>query len=331
MNSPHRKSDEVSSPSTRALPPLSMLRAFESVARHQSITRAAHELNVTQSAVSHQVKALEQWLDAKLIARDGRRITLTPAGLAYAPSLTAAFDLITQATSRLERRARRPRLSVSAFSTFATHWLIPRLPRFCAENPGVDVDLSTHQAVAMFDPAAFDVSIRCYSQAELDEAMHRRDWRGVVAERFLVEALTVVCAPALLDGTTPLKSPADVSQFTMLESRSTPTAWPDWLHVAGVPRSAWPKTRLTFDHMHLAINVAIGGGGVALGPRAVLSDAVESGLLALPFPALQVGEKNNYCVRAPRALVNATASAFCEWLKREAQATEAHPASVSAG
>jgi LysR family transcriptional regulator, glycine cleavage system transcriptional activator len=316
------KSNELaieSNVANRALPPLSMLRAFEAVARHQSVTRAAAELNVTQSAVSHQVKALEQWLDAKLLMRDGRRVALTPSGAAYVPSLSAAFDLMVQATSRLERRARRPRLAVSAFSTLATHWLIPRLQKFCAEHPDIEVDLSTHQAGAMFDPAAFDVSMRCYTDDELAEAMNRRDWRGVLARPFLAESLTAVCSPALLQSKSALKSPLDVSKFTMLESRSTPTAWSDWLAVAEVPKRSWPKTRLTFDHMHLALNIAIRGGGIAIGPGAVLSDAIDAGLLALPFPSLRVAAKSNYWVRAPRSLGNAAADAFCEWLERSGE------------
>jgi LysR family transcriptional regulator, glycine cleavage system transcriptional activator len=101
----------------------------------------------------------------------------------------------------------------------------------------------------------------------------------------------------------------------MLESRSTPTAWPDWLHIANVPRRVWPKTRLTFDHMHLALNVAIRGEGIAIGPGAVLRDAIDSGLLALPFSKFSVGAKNNYWIRAPRSLGNATADAFCRWLE----------------
>jgi LysR family transcriptional regulator, glycine cleavage system transcriptional activator len=319
-----KKNNELaieSSVANRALPPLSMLRAFEAVARHQSVTRAAAELNVTQSAVSHQVKALEQWLDAKLLMRDGRRVALTPSGAAYAPSLSAAFDLMVQATSRLERRARRPRLAVSAFSTLATHWLIPRLQKFCAEHPDIEVDLSTNQAGAMFDPAAFDVSMRCYTDDELTEAMNRRDWRGVVARAFLEESLTVVCSPAPLVGKSALKSAVDISKFTMLESRSTPTAWHDWLTMAEVPRRAWPKTRLTFDHMHLALNVAIRGGGIAIGPGNVLSDAISTGLLALPFPSISVGAKSNYWVRAPRSMGNASADAFCQWLERVGKPT----------
>jgi LysR family transcriptional regulator, glycine cleavage system transcriptional activator len=146
-------------------------------------------------------------------------------------------------------------------------------------------------------------------------AMKRRDWRGVQAGSFLEEALTAVCSPGLLKGKNKLVNAIDIGRFTMLGSRSTPTAWPDWLQIANVPRRAWPKTRLTFDHMHLALNVAIRGEGIAIGPGAVLRDAIGSGLLTLPFPTLSVGAKKNYWIRAPRSLGNATADAFCRCLE----------------
>lgn len=307
---------------TRSLPPLTMLRAFEAVARHASITRAAHELHVTQSAVSHQIKALEQWLDVKLVQRSGRNIALTSAGLAYAPSLSTAFESIAQATQRLERRTRRQRITVGAFSTVAAHWLAARIAQFGRTHEHVDIDLATSQATGEEDPALFDLSIRCYTPEELDERLHRREWRGVQAGFLLSESLTLVCSPLLLRGKTKLEKPEDVARFTMLESRSIPMAWHDWLRAANVPRRAWPKSRLTFDHMHLALNVAIRGDGVAIGPGAVLSDAIAAGSLALPFPSITVGAKNNYWLRAPRSQGNTTIDALCKWLEQCGVETE---------
>lgn len=313
-----------------ALPPLSMLRAFEAVARHQSVTRAAAELHVTQGAVSHQVKALEQWLDAKLVQRDGRRIALTPAGAAYAPSLGTAFDLMAEATRRLQRRARRERMTVSTFSTLATYWLVPRLADFCAAHPDVDVDLSTDYPRADFDPASYDVSIRCYTAEELQAQLQRRDWRGVQAGRFLGESLSLVCSPQLATPERPLAALADVARHPMLESRSIPTAWPDWLQAAGLDGEHQPRTRITFDHTHLALNAALAGAGMALAPIPLLGPLLSDGSLLLPFPQVAVGPKDNYWVRAPRTLGNAAVTAFCAWLtargaEQERPAVEAFP------
>jgi LysR family glycine cleavage system transcriptional activator len=191
-----------------------MLRAFEAVARHQSVTLAAAELHVTQGAVSHQVMALEHWLDAKLVQREGRRIVLTTAGAAYAPSLSTALDLMADATLSLPASRPAERITVSAFSTLATYWLIPRLADFCAENPAVDVDLSTNYARYDFDPAASDVSIRCYTSDELRSQLQRRDWRGVEAGRFLGETMTLVCSPALV-------TPARLLRSSLMTSGNT--------------------------------------------------------------------------------------------------------------
>jgi len=300
----------------RSLPPLSMLRAFEAVARHQSVTLAAAELHVTQGAVSHQVKALEQWLDAKLVQRDGRRIALTTVGAAYAPSLSTALDLMADATRSLQRRARRERITVSAFSTLATYWLIPRLADFCAENPAVDVDLSTNYARYDFDPAASDVAIRCYTGDELRTQLQRREWRGVEAGRFLGETMTLVCSPALATGDCPLATLPDIGQHAMLESRSTPTVWAEWLQAAGVAEAHWPRTRLTFDHVHLALNAALQGAGMALAPTSLLAGLIADGSLLQPFPQISIGPKDNYWIRAPRSQSNTAASKFCAWLER---------------
>ena len=300
----------------RSLPPLSMLRAFEAVARHQSVTLAAAELHVTQGAVSHQVKALEHWLDAKLVQREGRRIVLTTAGAAYAPSLSTALDLMADATRSLQRRARRERITVSAFSTLATYWLIPRLADFCAENPAVDVDLSTNYARYDFDPAASDVSIRCYTSDELRSQLQRRDWRGVEAGRFLGETMTLVCSPALVTTTRPLAQLEDIEQHAMLESRSTPTVWAEWLQAAGLDEAHWPRTRLSFDHVHLALNAALQGAGMALAPTSLLAELIAEGALRQPFPHIVVGPKDNYWIRAPRTQGNAAVAAFCAWLER---------------
>ena len=191
MNSPHATAP------ARRLPSVNMLRAFEAAARHRSVTKAANELNVTQSAVSHQIKALEAWLGVTLVVREGRQLGLTPHGTAYLPSLSSAFDLMADATARIQRLTQRRVLSVNALSTLSAQWLIPQLAGFCARVPNVDVQLATTASVLDFGPADFDVSLRCLSEAELAMLRARPAWRGVQFGAFLPDALTPLCSPAL--------------------------------------------------------------------------------------------------------------------------------------
>lgn len=310
----HVKKEDGAALTQRRLPSMNMLRAFEAAARRESVTLAAQELHVTQSAVSHQIKALEDWLGVKLVQRIGRRLGLTLEGAAYLPSLSSAFDLMAQATGRIARQTRRNTLSVNSMASLSAQWLIPKLTGFCAEVPEVDVQLSTTVSAFDFDPAAHDVSIRCISENDLAALLRRDKWQGVQVGAFLPESLTPLCSPALLASALPLAEPGDLGRHTLLCSRSTPLVWQDWLSAAGVPRLR-PANMLTFDHSHLAVQAAIQGMGVTLGNRHQLADVLGSGLLVLPFPALEIDHKNVYWILPPHAARNPHALAFCEWLQ----------------
>ena len=298
----------------RRLPSLNMLRAFEATGRLASVTRAAQELHVTQSAVSHQIKELEAWLGVALVTREGRRLALTAQGAAYLPSLSSALDLMAQATSRVERQTHRERLTVNALPTLAAQWLIPRLARFCEQAPDIDVQLVTTASVLDFDPAAFEVSVRCLAPAELAVLQARPAWRGVAFGRFLPDAVTPVCSPAWLARSEALKKPGDLRRHTLLHSRSTPQLWRQWFGAAGAgaPR---PAGELVFDHAHLAVQAALQGLGVALGSPALLAEALASGLLVAPFAQVLLHEKDFYWMLPPRSAEDAAARAFCGWLQ----------------
>ncbi len=305
-----------------------MLRAFESAARLASVTRAAQELHVTQSAVSHQIKALESWLGVPLVTRDGRRLALTAQGAAYLPSLSGAFDLMAQATAQIERRTHRNRLNVNALPTFATQWLIPQLSHFCAQTPDIDVQLVTTIGVLDFDPAAFDVSVRCLSDAEMAALKARPAWRGTAFGRFLTDALTPVCSPQWLERSAALKKPADLRRHTLLHSRSTPLIWREWFTSvqAGAVR---PAGELVFDHGHLAVQAAMQGLGVALGNPELLRDALHSGLLVTPFAASSTHEKDFYWILSERAAQDPASRAFCVWLEAQGAPAMAAPAKAA--
>lgn len=321
MSSPHA--------SARRLPSLNMLRAFEAAARLRSVTRAAQELHVTQSAVSHQIKGLEEWLGAALVTREGRQLALTPEGAAYLPSLSTAFDLMADATHRIGRATQRRTLTVNALPTLAAQWLIPRLSGFCAQVPDADVQLATTVSVLDFVPAAFDVSIRCLSAEELGMLQARAGWRGVRFGAFLPDALTPVCSPALLARLPVSPKPADLARHTLLHSRSTPLAWRDWLAAARV-RKLEPAGELGFDHAHLAVQAAMQGMGFALGNPDLVADSVASGLLAMPFSAWTTREKAFYWILPERSAQDADALAFCDWLQAGGRAAM-DPRATSAG
>lgn len=300
----------------RRLPSLNMLRAFEAAARLQSVTRAAQELSVTQSAVSHQIKALEEWLGVALVRREGRQLALTPQGTAYLPGLSSAFDLMAHATSRIAPLTRRSgALSVNAMPTLSAQWLIPQLAGFCAQRPHTDVRLATTVSMLDFEPAAFDVSVRCLSAVELVMLRARPAWRGVVFGSFLPDALTPVCSPALLARTEPLATPLDLRRHTLLVSRSAPLVWQDWLHGAGLPPIR-PAGELVFDHAHLGVQAAMQGLGVALANPYLVADAMAGGLLVAPFPTVRLHEKEFYWILAPQSVDDEDAQAFCDWLQQ---------------
>jgi LysR family glycine cleavage system transcriptional activator len=296
----------------RRLPSLHHLRAFEAAARHESITLAAEELHVTQSAVSHQVKALETYLGVPLFKRQGREILLTDAGRRYFPEIDAAFDRLAQATEDLGRTRHRPTLTVNVTASVATRWLIPRLSSFCEAHPDVEVHLATVEKVLDFNPQLFDVSIRCLDAATLASVRRRRDWEGVASEPFLDEALFVVCSPRLLD-TTPLSKPADLRHHTLLHSSSGPDAWKQWLAEAGLPLLK-PRAELTFDKFHLSLQAAARGLGVAIGSLPLTAEELANGSLLAPFPGILSQRKQYHWLSPAKATDRPEVRDFCAWL-----------------
>ena len=221
----------------RSLPPLNGLRAFEAAARHMSFTDAADELSVTQAAISHQVRGLEQRLGLKLFVRRNRSLLLSEAGQAYLPAVRAAFDQLNEATEKLLQKDRGGHLTVTTTASFATKWLVPRLGGFQRSNPEIDVRVSTGTGLIDFCREDVDIGIR----------YGRGQWPGLVAERLVGEDVTPVCAPSLLKGPNPLKKPADLKRFTLLHIGSFPDDWQVWLTAAGI-KGIDASRGVTFDN-----------------------------------------------------------------------------------
>src|SRR5246500_5060538 len=193
---------------TARLPSLNGLRAFEAAARHLSFTLAAAGLNVTQTAISHQIRRLEEELGLRLFVRKNRALTLTPKARDYLPGVRAAFNDLRLATDRLLRKDDDNVLTGSTFASLAAKWLLPRLTAFQEAHPGIDVRITTSTALVDFRGGGVDAAIR----------YGRGNWPGVRAEWLMADELFPVCSPSLLKGEKPLHCPEDLAQHTLLHT-----------------------------------------------------------------------------------------------------------------
>ncbi|UFX45530.1 transcriptional regulator GcvA [Bradyrhizobium sp. 41S5] len=297
----------------RSLPPLNAVRAFEAAARLGSFKEAAAELSVTHGAVSQQIRLLEEWLGAPaLFRRSVRRVVLTPAGAALLAEFAPALDRISAAVQQhRERRgdAAVAVLRVNALATFSLRWLLPRMSRFRAEHPDIEVRLSTSNDPVDALPESFDVVIRGGP-----DTFHGFSSRFLVSERRLP-----VCSPSLLERL-PLHEIADLSRHTLLHVTSMPRLWRDWLAEAG-HSALEPAAALTFDHFYLTIQAALDGLGVAMGPTALISDDLAAGRLVTPFLAISLPARS-YFAYFPAGRSNDPHSAvFCDWLEQQGRMT----------
>jgi len=278
------------------------MRAFEAAARHLSFTRAADELNVTQAAISHQVKALEQDLGMPLFERLNRALHLTKAGQTLYPAVTEALDILATAVDRLHRDDRSGELTVTTTDSFAATWLVPRLGRFRKAFPQIDVRIATADESVDFARANVDLAIR-YGTGE---------WPDLSVERLMTEEIFPVCAPSLLRDGPPLEKPADLKHHTLLQDDMR-IDWRMWLMAAGetdVPTGRGP----IYQHSNLVLQAAEQGDGVALARSVLVADALSSGRLVKPFD-VTLPARFAYYVVCPRAdRDRPKVKAFREWL-----------------
>jgi LysR family glycine cleavage system transcriptional activator len=292
----------------RRLPPLNALRAFEAAARHLSFTRAAEELNVTQAAVSHQIKSLEESLGMPLFRRLNRALALTDAGQVYLPPLREAFDILSDATARLRASGSAGTLTVSAMPSFAARWLVPRLPRFQRLHPDIDVRTSSTAQLVDFTNQDVDIAIR----------FGRGGWPDLSVERLLGEEIFPVASPQLRDGPPPIRTPEDLRGATLLHDDFA-IAWPDYLKVAGLPDFAATRGPRFSDTAHL-LQAAAAGHGVALARGALASDDIAAGRLVRLFDLTLPSETAYWVVMPPHYLKRPKVRAFRDWLFSEASA-----------
>lgn len=290
-------------PAADRLPPLSALRAFEVAARHPNFSAAALELHVTPGAVSRQVGALETQLGVELFVREARRNRLTPAGAQLAERLRTAFGLLRDAVRGLAQEEAQ-RVVVTALPSFASLWLLPRLPRFATRHPAIDIDLRPSREVVPLERGGFDLAIR----------YGRGRWPGAEACRLLEEQLFPVCAPALARRHRP-RSLADVLAMPLIHDSDFP--WSLLLERHGiVPPKRLPGIRV--DDSSLALQAAERGQGVLLARSVLVAEALREGRLKRLL-RLGVASDFAYYVAWPRQrTLSPAADAFRNWLLEEA-------------
>ncbi|RJS23244.1 transcriptional regulator [Corallococcus sp. H22C18031201] len=285
----------------RRMPPLGALRAFEAGARHLSFTRAAAELCVTQAAISHQVRQLEDWLGVTLFERRGHALRLTARGAAYLRELTPAFDRMSEATARLHERDQGP-LRLTVLPSFATCWLLPRLESFRRAHPDITLHVSSSAELWDFLDERFDLGIR--------SGLGR--WTGLKAELLSQETLSPLCSPALARR---LRKPSDLARLPLLHD--TPKdGWRRWLDASGA-EGVEVRPGLSFDDASLVLQAARAGLGVALGRLTLASEDLRTGRLIQPFEQA-VPNDFGYWVVHPRPLTaREDVTAFKAWLRAE--------------
>ena len=297
------------------LPPLNSLRFFEAAARLGSFKLAAAELNVTPSAVSHGIVALEETLGVALFAREPRRLSLTPAGELYFPYIAEAFSLIALGTQRLPDGRTQRTIAVSCAPTLAARWLVPRLHEFRARWPNIDVSVDTSRRQVGFPVDGFDFGIRL-SRGPVPGS----DWSRLFGER-----LVPVCSRAYRDTLTDAHGKLDLRRATLIHVDTASEDWQAWLEGAGIGDIVAAGS-LRFDTIQLALEAATTGMGVAIGRRPLVDPELASGTLVEAGAPTVVATTAYWLVSAEGADQRPDLQAFKHWLLHEAHTFGAEPA-----
>lgn len=286
------------------LPSLNGLRAFEAAARHLSFTRAAEELNVTQTAISHQIKRLEDELGLQLFIRRNRRLLLSEAGQDYLPAVRTAFEGLHDATARVYRRDESGTLVVATMASFAMKWLVPRLAGFEQAHPDISVRITTSNRLTDFARDDVDLAIR----------WGRGEWPGLRVDHLVGEAVFPICSPGLRDGPPRLERPEDLAGATLLHASVWPQDWRMWLTAVGVADTVDASKGPEYEDELIAMEAAIDGQGVAIGWSTLIERELESGRLVVPFD-IALGDQGAYYIVAPEETAERPKIAvFRDWL-----------------
>ena len=291
------------------LPNMQTLRAFEAAARLRSVTRAAESLHLTHGAISHQIKMLERDLGVGLFEPAGRGIRLTDEGERFASRVRSALADLEGAVRELTDRHNPRRLRVSVAPSFAARWLLPRIGRFLAAHPDIDLDVRATIALADFRRDDDDVGIRFGSG----------NWPDTVAELLFEEFYTPVCSPRLKGGRLPA-APRDLAGYTLLRSSDEP--WKPWFEAAGLDWDEPARGPVFSDASHM-LQAAADGQGIALARISLLGNDIRNGVLVRPFPVIVRAPFHAYLAYPPRLAGSPKLASFRRWLRGEIAAEQA--------
>ncbi|MGF6840080.1 DNA-binding transcriptional LysR family regulator [Paraburkholderia youngii] len=291
----------------RRIPSIEALIAFEAAARHLSFTRSADELALTQSAVGRQVGSLEEYLGVPLFNRVKKRLSLTEIGQIYARQVRENLGRLERETlAAMAHRDAGGVLEIAVIPTFATRWLIPRLPRFYAEHERVTVNLTTRAEPFLFTDTPFDAAIHFGDPV----------WPGSCAKYLFGEEMTPVCSPQLLKGRTDLQPP-EVANYTLLHQSARPDAWRNWLAQAGIHDADCMRGQ-RYELFSMLVEAARAGLGIALVPRFFVSHELELGELIVPSNLSLRSDKGYYLVYPECKQNMPLVQAFERWMLSEA-------------
>jgi LysR family glycine cleavage system transcriptional activator len=309
------------------LPPLNALRVFEAAARHLSFKEAAAELHITQAAVSHQIKSLEEYLGVELFRRAGRGVQLTEAAKASLPRLREGFDALAAAVETVRERADEAELVITAPPVFTARWLMPRLADFARSEPKIDVRVVANSR--MVDSGALDSPVLIGTLDLRSDAsgveihLGHGEYPGHRADRLFGVKMVLVASPELIDGEPPLRKPEDLAQHVLLHDDAMEivahgSAWQKWLEQAGVADRVDGSRGPHYTSNILALEAASHKLGVALALRPLIDADVASGRLRSPFD-IEVNPRSAYYLVCPEVIAERPAvQAFRTWLLKQA-------------
>lgn len=292
----------------RKLPPLNALRAFEAAARHGSFKLAAEELSVSQSAISHQVRSLEEYLGVHLFVRQIRAVELNRKGAMYYPVLRDALDRISDATELVVSDRLSTTLTVQVYSTFTIRWLLPRLAEFQRAHPNLQVRLHTSQDDVNFDQDDIDLAIMIgvASNSQLHYT-HLFD-----------SELFPVCSPQYLERHGKFEDPADIRDHPILQVYPSAGDWHVWLESQGIDADVVPESGLQFESYDVALSSAAQGMGIGIGQQPYVAHDLSVGSLVELFPDKRVKNPNAwYLVGRHEKAEMPKIQAFRNWLLGE--------------
>jgi LysR family glycine cleavage system transcriptional activator len=297
----------------KRIPSTQALRALDSFTRHGSVWKAADELNLTRSAVSHQLRLLERDLGFQLLNRIGTRIELTEQGLGYALDVRKALNTIAGSAVRHANRGVSGSINVCCTPGFASSWLCSHISNFCESHPDVRLSIST--PVRLDDVSDPDVDVFI--------SFGTGHWPDMKVELLVEVEFTPLCSPVLINKAVSLADPADIKKTCLLHLVDHED-WESWLVLADVD-PAFAQTGITFSDMNLVYSAAMSGQGIAMGDEFICRGAMANGQLVRPFDINIKSKRSYYLVISEAKADNKTVMAFSDWLKEEVMKNEAIP------